>query len=81
MKELIEILKGKKQLVAIVAMWLLSTLKAESTHPGYITAVAIVAIAAQTFLDRKGEAHVKKEYNITHPLIAGNELPTDTNEG
>lgn len=67
MEKLIEILKGKKQLVAIVAMWLLSTLKAENTHPGYITGVAIVAMVCQTVLDYlKGEKH-ENSNNVNVP--------------
>ena len=62
MEKLIEILKGKKQIVALVAMWLLSTLTAESVHPGYIAGVAVTGIAAQTILDFFGkDNNVKKD--------------------
>jgi len=56
MENLIDILKGKKQIVALFAMWILSTLTAESCHPGYIAGVAITAIIVQAYLD-KGEKH------------------------
>ena len=42
---------SKKQVIAVVGMVVLFQLTA---HPGYVFGVAIVAIAAQTFLD-KGE--------------------------
>ena len=41
---------SKKQVIAIVGMVLLHQLTA---HPGYITGIALVAILAQTLLDRK----------------------------
>lgn len=41
---------SKKQVVAIVGMVVLYMLTA---HPGYVAGVAIIAIVAQTFLDRK----------------------------
>jgi hypothetical protein len=66
---MIEILKGKKQIVTLVAMWLLSTLTTESVHPGYITGVAITAIIVQAYLDPKGE---KKNETNSNNLIGGN---------
>ena len=46
---------SKKQVIAIVGMIVLYLLTA---HPGYITAVAIIAILMQTYLDQ-GEKHDK----------------------
>lgn len=39
---------SKKMIIAIVAMWLLS-----SADPGYIAAIAIIALACQWSLDMK----------------------------
>jgi len=69
MENLIDILKGKKQIVALFAMWILSTLTAESCHPGYIAGVAITAIIVQAYLD-KGEKHENQADN-TGDVSAG----------
>ena len=71
MENLIDILKGKKQIVALFAMWILSTLTADSVHPGYITGVAITAIIVQAYLDPKGEKHEEKADNTDGNVPAG----------
>ncbi len=82
MDKMIEMLKGKKQIVALVAMWLLSTLTTESVHPGYITGVAITAIIVQAYLDPKGEKNETKNGNtiITGKSFDGGMPDTEPKE-
>ena len=54
---------SKKQVIAIVGMVVLYMLGA---HPGYVTGVAVIAIIAQTILD-KGAKNAKVD-NLIDPV-------------